>query len=1046
MLARLQQRLRGRRAKRRAGDAVAAEVVRLLHGRVPGRARFVVAALYRAPDLEPLFAEGVGAVSGVRRVEARAVTGTILVLYEPLLGTTAIERRIEQLVRDAEMRPSPQRRRGGRRHERAQAAIPRVVVEAPAGAAWHTLGHSEVVATLGSDEERGLDRREAEARRARYGKNELGVSQRRSELAIVVGQLTTVPIALLGASAALSLLTGGVGDAVAILAVVVLNTAIGYSTESKTERTIRSLEEERQPTALVMRAGTVEEIPAEDVVPGDLLVLRAGSFVAADARLVHVESLTIDESTLTGESAPAMKSAGRLKDPKRPLADRGNMVYRGTLVTSGTGLAVVVATGPATEIGQIQELVGVIEQAPTPMQRQLERLGRQLAVLSLTVCGGVLVVGLLRGQRLIEILRTSISLAVAAVPEGLPTVATTTLALGIRRMRELKVLIRHPDAVETLGAVEVLCLDKTGTITENRMRAVQVVVGARVLDVQHGQLIEDGAPVDALDDPELRPLLRVLALCNDVELLEENGEPELEGTPTERALVDLALRLGVDVEGERERAPRSETRYRSEDRVWMTTVHDDDGKKLLAVKGRPNEVLERCRFRLSNGDVVELDDDDRARVEQENERMAERALRLLGVAYARVDEVPAEESDLVWLGLVGVVDPPREGMREVLARFHQAGIRTLMLTGDQGSTALAVARSVGVSPTGQLQLLDSTRLDTVEPEVLRSLVERAHVFSRISPAHKLRIVQALQDAGRVVAMTGDGINDSPALKAANVGVAMGAIGAAAAREAADVILQEDNLESIITAVEQGRTIHEDIKKAIRFILSTNLSEILLTFSALAAGYGEPLNPIQLLWINLFTDIFPELALAVEPPESDVLARPPRDPARPTFTRREQAHMALEGGVIATSALGAFMYGLARYGPGAHANSLAFTSLMTGQLLHAISKRSERHSIFDKDRLAENPYIALSIGGSLGLQVVATQLGPTRRLLGTVPLGPRDWLVAGVAGLGPLVFHEALKLVERWRRRKERERREREAAAAEATLAATSAETPPPSGG
>lgn len=691
------------------------------------------------------------------------------------------------------------------------------------------------------------------------------------------------------------------------------------------------------------------------------------------------------------------------------------MVFRGTLVTGGQGVGIVVATGPSTELGRIQSMAGALERPATPMQSQLAHLGTQLAIISGAVCAGVFVMGWLRGYGSVQMLQTALSLAVAAVPEGLPTVATTTLALGIRRMRGEGVLVRRLDAIETLGAVQIICFDKTGTVTENRMSVVELIVGERRLVIRGGMLLDGDQPASPADDPALAALLRVLLLCSAVTVEPDGAKAPAEalrGTPTEVALARIAIDAGLDITELRARHPVVRVRERSATRMWMDTLHESEEGTLLALKGRPTDVLALCDRVRRDGEEVPLDDQERDAVLSENERMAGDALRVLGVAYAR-DAEAVEKGRLVWLGLVAMTDPPRVGIEQTLERLHHAGIATAMITGDQSATAIAIARRIGLGREGKLEVLDSTALEELQPEVLQSLARRVQVFSRVSPAHKLAIVQALQSTGLVVAMTGDGVNDSPALKAADVGVAMGAGGTPAAREVAAIVLKDDDLACMLPAIEQGRTIQADIKKAVHFILATNLGEILLTTAQVGLGLGTTLTPIQLLWINLLTDVLPELALAVEPPESNVLSWAPRPKGQPMFQRRELGLIAVEGGIITAGAIGASAWSALRGGGPARSGTIAFTTLACAQLLHTISSRSTERSIFDvQPSLAKNPYIPISIALTTGLQLIGGLLPGARRLLGTVPLTVGDWGVVGLGSVLPLLANEGLKVLRR----------------------------------
>ena len=892
---------------------------------------------------------------------------------------------------------------GGERRETA----PSVDEQEP----WHALTAAQTAVHFGCAPHDGLSAEDVAERLHRYGANRLPEPEQRSGLSIFIDQLKSAPVALLAGSAVLSAATGGLLDAGAIVVVILANAAIGYVTESGAERTIRALERSEPPPVRVRRNGALCLVDSADVVPGDVIQLRRAIVVPADARLLSARALTVDESALTGESLPVEKDASAVERLDAPLAEQRNMVFRGTVTTGGEGEALVVATGSATQIGLIQHLLGAVERSETPLQEQLSRLGMQLVVGSSIICGGVFALGLLRGHNWMQMLKTSVSLAVAAIPEGLPTVAITTLALGIRRMEAHNVSVRHLGAVETLGAVQALCMDKTGTITENRMAVQAVAVAEQAFDVVQGGLVSRGNNGDAESGASLAWLLRIGVLCSEVTLSGKGEQTQFVGSPTECALVQFAVAQGLDVRVERRQNPLLGIHHRSEAVQVMATLHagQDGNGRTWAVKGRPGDILARCRRRLIQGRVDVLDELAREEIDTQNERMTGRALRVLGMAFAPEASTEELPDELIWVGLVGIADPPRPGTKELLSRFHAAGIDTLMITGDQGGTAHAIAREVGLARDGRIEILDSLALERLEPEVLRTLVMRAHVFARVSPAHKLRVVQALQAAGRVVAMTGDGINDGPALKAAHVSVAMGSVGTEVARDVADVVLTDDRLESVLVAVELGRTIYDDIRKAVRFILATNLSEILLTAAQVALGRSEVLTPMQLLWINILTDVFPELALAVQPPESDVLQRPPRPAGEPMFKRRDMMRVGREGALIAGTALAAQAWAARRYGQGPEANTVAFMTLTSAQLLHAISARSEQHSIFGRNSLAPNPYLAATVGGALGLQVLAGLLPPLRRVLGTTRVAPSDWLVSAGFAVIPLVVNELLKL-------------------------------------
>jgi Ca2+-transporting ATPase len=684
------------------------------------------------------------------------------------------------------------------------------------------------------------------------------------------------------------------------------------------------------------------------------------------------------------------------------------MTYRGTRVTGGSGIAVVVATGPNTEIGKVHLLAVQAEAPQTPMQIQLAGMGSQLVMLSGLVCGAVFLVGLMRGYSSLQMFKSAVSLAVAALPEGLPTVATTTLALGIRDMRTHQVLIRKLDAVEALGAMQVLCLDKTGTLTMNRMSATTIYLGAERIEIEQNRFMVSGAATDPTWRADLMRMMQLLALCSEATLEDGEGGLRVSGTGTEAALLALALRAGIDPAQVRAAHPLHKTRYRSTGRLYMCTIHElATGQRLVAVKGNPTQVLSMCRWRLADGATPEISDGDRARIETENERMAGNALRVLGVAYAEGQGKPHKQG-LIWVGLVGMTDQLRPGIKPLLEAFRTAGIEPVMITGDQSATAEAVAREIGLDGAAPLELIDANRLEALDASLLADSQQKAHVFSRVDPSQKLKIVRGFQRAGLVVAMSGDGVNDGPALKAADIGIAIGGAGAEAARSVADVVLEGDRLDAMLAAVREGRTIHRNIRKSIHFLLSTNLSEIEVTLASVLLGLGAPLSPMQLLWVNLITDIFPGLALALEPSEADVLKTPPRDPREPILLRRDFRRLAKESMLISAGALGSYAYGLARYGAGPRAGTQAFLTLVLSQLVHAYSCRSERTTVLNPAGRAPNRYLNIAVGGSAALQVLAVLTPRLRNLLGTAPIGVIDGLVAAASAALPLLVNEATK--------------------------------------
>ena len=1009
-------------------------MIRPVHTAVPGRGRYKVPGLCGSDALKHALESRLLRYDDILHVSGSTLTGNLLISFNSDSSHQNIAGLIQEVLAQGgvsgakESRETPSvgevtpRKHGPRSGKAKKSALLKEssATHPPSGhkteepIPWHTLKKEAVIEALNTHGISGLASSVAKERYRRQGPNVLPEPSARSNWQIFMSQFNSLPVGLLGAAAAISAVTAGLLDAVVIMGVVVANAAIGHFTESEAERTIRSLKSDVQPFAHVFRDGHVVRIPAEEVVPGDLLQLKPGTYVPADSRVVEADRLTIDESALTGESVPSTKTSRTLKRKDMPLADRRNMAFMGTVVTGGQGLAVVVATGQYTEIGRLQLLLDKTRAPQTPIERQLSRIGDQLVLLSGAICGVVFLIGFSRGYGLLLMLRMSVSLAAAAVPEGLPAAATTTLALGVRKMREHRALIRQLEAVETLGTVQTVCLDKTGTITWNRMTVMTIFSGMRRFDVVDGRVVSQDRAIDPEDCHELFQLVRVGALCNETEV-KDNGSDSpgyvLRGSPTESALVQLATSMGIDILKLRRGHALLEVKHRAENRLFMSTLHAlSNGGRLLAVKGNPAEVLAMCARQMEDGEPVALTEEARIRIETENARMASKGLRVLGLAHlTRSGNGPIpSDRNLVWLGLIGIADPIRDGVGAVIKGFHRAGIDTVMITGDQSPTAYAVAKQLNLSRGEPLEILDSSQISSVAAKTLEALGQKVHVYARVSPADKLKIVQALQEAGGVVAMTGDGINDGPALKAADVGIAMGHSGTDVAREVADVVLEEDELETLMIAVQDGRTIHNNIKKSVHFFLATNLSEIMVMFTALACGIGFPLNAMQLLWINIISDIFPGLALSLEAPEPDVLDQPPRHGQEPIFSSKEYKKMAVEAAIISASALGAYGVGLARYGMGARAASVAFQSLTIGQLLHAISCRSDRHGLFDKEKLPPNKYLNVALTSSLALQMLTIWVPGLRRLLGIAPLNLADGAVIGGSVLFSLTMNEVIK--------------------------------------
>jgi Ca2+-transporting ATPase len=936
---------------------------------VPGRVRVRLPILRGAPALAHAVEWRLAGHAAVHSVTTNALTGSVLVRFDP--------RRLDVRQLLAAVGRETAAARAGRNGHRD-----------PAEPAWHALEAKDVVDRLATSAQTGLGVHEAERRRLAHGGNVLPVHRPKSGTAIVRDHLSSLPVLLLGGAAALSVLSGAVLDAAVILAVVAANAVVGYVTESRVERILTALQNATIPQAVVRRDGVESVVPAAALAPGDVIVLRAGYDVPADARLIVSDGLSVDESPLTGESLAVVKSAQTLCPAGAPLGDRRNMVYAGTAVAEGSAIACVTGLGRDSELGRIRALVSETSTPPTPLERQLDRLGRGLVGVSLGACAAALVLGILRGVPALDMLRSAVSLAVAAVPEGLPAVATTTLALGMQRLMRRGVLVRRLAAVENLGATTVICADKTGTLTENRMVAEVWYVGEREYRRR------DVAEAIRTDDP-LRMALTVAALCNDAELVDGI---DVRGSATEGALLLAAQEAGLDYRALRAAHPVVASRPRRDGDTWMATVHARDDRWLTALKGAPEDVLARASRIVTRAGVVPLEPQERARIRAREAAIAARGLRVLGLAYA--DRAGAGEfDDLAWIGLVALTDPVREGVREAIAACRRAGIRTIMLTGDHPQTAAAISRELGLGA----RVVEASELVGVDRARLTVLAAEADVFARVSPAHKYQIVRALQAAGHVVAMTGDGINDAAALRAADIGIAMGAGGTDLARDVADVVLLQDDFAAVLGAVAQGRAIHANVGRSLRFLLSTNFSEILTTLGALALGMPRPLSAIQLLWINLLSDVAPAIALAVEPADRAVMERPPRDPGTPMVSGADLREVAADGALLTAAALGAQAVGLARYGTGPQAATLAFSTLTSAQLLHTLRYRSAADA---NGHAAARSQVGNVVLASLGAQLAAMFVPPLRRLLGVTPLTPFDCLVVAAGALAPAVLQEA----------------------------------------
>ncbi|WEX74811.1 cation-transporting P-type ATPase [Sinorhizobium numidicum] len=967
----------------KASSRIAVSIVPI-HASVPGRARLKVGGLQGSSAVKDLLERGGRAAPGVSSLTGSDLTGTILVEFEATSDLDAIIDHLAALLRGEIVAPSDAPHRE-----------------------WHAVSPGRLSSMLEVSADAGLSRDNALGRLASIGPNVLDSIQPRSSTTILAGQFESLPVAMLLGAAAISILTGGVLEAAAIVAVVGLNAAIGYQTESRAERTIQGLGAKGSRTAQVTREGVTATIPVQQIVPGDIISVQRGDVVPADARLVNAQALSVSEAMLTGESAPISKTVGTIRRSMVPLGARSNMIYRGTIVTGGSGHAIVVATGSLTQVGQIQRLVGATLTPETPIQRELKNLGQCLGWLTLGACAFLVLVGGLRGLGVLQMARSALSVAVAAVPEGLPMVATTTFALGVERLRREGVLIRKLDAIETLAAVRVACFDKTGTLTFGRISVETIRIGDKAYPIN--DVRRSGA------DPQgpLRSLLETCCLCNDTEIVRADKGLHLSGSPTESCLIEAALDSGVDVASLRGRFARISVQQRSEVSRLMATRHMTEDGMLIAMKGSPDEVLRRCGAEIRpDGTRRELTPDRRAAIEKANLEMASRALRVLGVARKQTSgsKPTAEDTqDLVWLGLVGMADRLRPGVSTLMGRLHEAGIHTIMLTGDQKATAAAVGERVGLNGGGKLAIVDSTEIEGMSSEEFVLTARRAQAFSRVSPSQKLEIVRSLQEAGARVAMIGDGVNDGPALKAADVGIAIGRDNMSAAREIADVIIDADGLGGLAPAIETGRTTRRNIRKTLRYLISTNLSEIMLVLAGTSIGMRAPFTPMQLLWINLISDVLPGIGLTMEAPEPDILRQALEKGDSEILPGREFGSLTAQATIMGGAAMAAGLFGAFRYGlDSPRTRTMTFGSLVIAQLLHAITSRSDSESIFGPRSRPPNHALSLIIGGSMAVQTAGLFVPFLRRLLGIAPITGIDALITLAGGTLPFLTMEWMK--------------------------------------
>jgi P-type Ca2+ transporter type 2C len=898
---------------------------------------------------------------------------------------------------------------------------------------WHTSSPDALAAALHTSFDGGLSDHEARQRLQQEGFNELPEAPPPSLVKLFLSQFTSVIVWVLIGAAVISGLLEDWIDAVAILAIVLLNGILGFVQEFRAERSLAALRKMSVATARVVRDGIVLSIPARELVRGDLILLEAGDRIPADARLIYTTNFQTQEASLTGESTPVEKSVDVLSQTDLPLAERTNIVFMGTVAVSGKARAVVVATALRTELGRIAAMIQKAteaERAETPLQRRLEQFGYTLLWLALGVVTVVFVLGYLRGEPAVLMLLTAVSLAVAAVPEGLPAVVTITLALGVTRMVKRNALIRKLPAVETLGSATVICSDKTGTLTKNEMTVTRLLSGDRVFEVTGegyepiGEIREaSGVPLPLTPYPSrlfpaLRELLTAAVLCNGATLRQEEGTWKILGDPTEGALLVAAAKVALTIETfDQAYHFLGEVPFDPE-RKMMTIVRRTPAGPVAYVKGAPDVLLRHCTHRLAmDGTTEPITESIRTAILDANASFAHQALRVLAMAHRRLDGEPkvyrAQELEdrLVFLGLAAMKDPLRPEAKAAVQACHDAGIRTVMITGDHKDTAVAIAEELrGVKES--IRSLSGMELDRLSDEELVKTVDQVAVYARVSAEHKLRIVKAWKAQGAIVAMTGDGVNDAPAVKAADIGVAMGIAGTDVTKEAADMVVTDDNFASIAAAVEEGRGIFDNIRKTIYYLLSCNVSEVLVMLFATLIGFPLPLLPIQILWMNLVTDGFPALALAVDPKSPDLMKQPPRQPEARLLDGGTLLTIGAQGVMLGAISLGAFAYSL--YGlhqEVEQARAVAFTVMVIAQLVHAFNCRSERWSLFQVGLWTNRPLL-LAFTLSLGTQVVVLTVPAVSTIFKVVPLPIEDWALMGAMGLLPFVIMETVKLLRR----------------------------------
>ncbi|MEW6663494.1 MAG: cation-translocating P-type ATPase [Bacillota bacterium] len=889
---------------------------------------------------------------------------------------------------------------------------------------WYGKSAEEIIRILDTDASSGLQAGKVPKLLAEYGTNELAQAPPRRLLEMLLGQLKETLVIILVIAAIVSGLVGEIEDTIVILAIVILNAVLGVYQENRAEQSLRALKGLTKPLAKVIRNRKIMQIPAAQLVPGDLVLLDTGDYIPADGRVIEAVNLQVDEAALTGESLPVEKLVSPIEGEDVPLGDQANMVFMGTIVTGGRGRAIVTSTGMATQIGQIATMLQEAPQEPTPLQKRLGELGKMLGMAALAIVIMVFFTGLWRGEPLVTMFMTSVSLAVAAVPEGLPTVVTIVLALGVQRMSKRNAVIRKLPAVETLGTATVICSDKTGTLTKNEMTVVKAYVGGQTyalsgIGYQPEGVItaaEGTAPIIPKEGSLLSLFFQGGMSANDARLDEIDGNFRIIGDPTEGALLVAAAKAGFHQEELNEDFPRIAEIPFDSARKMMTTFHRWSNGVVSFTKGAPDILLERSSHVQNERGQEPLDEGVRKDLMRVNSTFAAQGMRVLALGCRWWKVLPSDlssakcEQELTFLGFFAMLDPARPEAKEAVAISRQAGIRTIMITGDHMETAEAIAKELGIWQEGD-QVLSGRDLDRMDQQGLNAAVPSVSVFARVSPEHKMLIINALKHHGHVVAMTGDGVNDAPALKRADIGAAMGITGTEVAKEAADMVLLDDNFATIISAVEEGRTIFANIRKTIQYLLSCNTGEIIAIFTAILLGLGSPLTPIQILWLNLVTDGPPALALGLDKPEKGIMQRPPRKPFESIFSGGLGARILWQGALIGVLAVIAYWWGLSQGRTLAEARTMAFLTMSLSQLVHAFNVRHPRLSL-GQIGLFTNRALVYAFLLSISLQVAVVFVPVLRSAFDTVVLVREDWLIVLALGLVPLLIVELEKLIRR----------------------------------